>query len=82
MIGAHILDGDLALIRPQATAENGEIVVALIDDEATLKRFFRERDGSIRLQAENPGFAPIMIAAGEAQAVIVGKLLRTVRRYE
>ena len=82
MTGAHILDGDLALIRPQSTAENGEIVVALIDDEATLKRFFRERDGSIRLQAENPDFAPIVIAAGDAETIVVGKLLRTVRRYE
>ena len=82
MIGAHILDGDLALIRPQATAENGEIVVALIDGEATLKRFFRERGVSIRLQAENPDFAPIAIAEGDAETVVVGKLLRTVRRYE
>lgn len=81
MIGAHICDGDLALIRPQATAENGEIVVALIDGEATLKRFFREPDGRIRLQAENPEFAPIVIAAGEAETVIVGRLLRTIRRY-
>lgn len=80
MIGAHILDGDLALIRPQATAENGEIVVALIDGEATLKRFFREADGRIRLQAENPLFAPIVVA--EAEMVLAGKLLRTVRRYE
>lgn len=82
MVGAHILDGDLALIRPQATAENGEIVVALIDGEATLKRFFRDPGGKIRLQAENPAFPPIMIAAGEAETVIAGKLLRTVRRYE
>lgn len=82
MIGAHICNGDLALIRPQASAENGEIVVALIDGEATLKRFYRERDGRIRLQAENPAFAPIVIAAGEAETVIAGKLLRTVRRYE
>lgn len=82
MIGAHICDGDLALIRPQQTAGNGEIVVALIDGEATLKRFFRERDESIRLQAENPAYAPIVIAAGEAETVIIGKLLRTVRRYE
>ena len=42
MIEAHIVDGDLAVVRPQSTAENGEIVVALIDGEATLKRFFRE----------------------------------------
>lgn len=82
MIGAHILDGDLALIRPQPVAENGAIVVALIDGEATLKRFFREKDGGIRLQAENPTFAPILISEGDADTVIIGKLLRTVRRYE
>jgi repressor LexA len=81
MLGAHIIDGDLALIRPQDAAENGEIVVAMIGGEATLKRFFREHDGRIRLQAENPAYAPIVIAAGEAETVIVGKLLRTVRRY-
>ena len=82
MVGAHICAGDLALIRPQASADNGEIVVALIDGEATLKRFFRERDGSVRLQAENPAYAPLVIAAGEAETIIVGKLLRTVRRYD
>lgn len=82
MIDAHICDGDLALIRPQESAENGEIVVALLNGEATLKRFYRERDGRIRLQAENPAFAPIVVAAGDAETVIVGKLLRTVRRYE
>ena len=81
MIGAHILDGDLALIRPQSTVENGEIVVALLDGEATLKRFYRERDGRLRLQAESPAFVPIIVAEGQAEAVILGKLLRTVRRY-
>ncbi len=81
MIGAHILDGDLALIRPQDHAENGDIVVALIDGEATLKRFFREGDGHVRLQAENPAYAPIVLAEGGTEAVLVGKLLRTVRRY-
>jgi len=81
MLGAHILDGDLALIRPQASAENGEIVVALVDGEATLKRLYREGAGRIRLQAENPAYAPIVIAEGEAETTIVGKLLRTVRCY-
>ena len=52
MIDVHIMDGDLALIRPQPTAENGEIVVALIDGAATLKRFYHEGD-HIRLQPEN-----------------------------
>jgi repressor LexA len=81
MIEAHILDGDLALIRPQPTADNGEIVVALIDGEATLKRFYRE-SGHIRLQPENSSMEPIIIKDGEADTVIAGKLLRTIRSYE
>jgi repressor LexA len=82
MVEAHILNGDLALIRPQQVARNGEIVVALIDGEATLKRFYREKDGSIRLQPENQALMPIIIREGEAEAVILGKLLRTVRSYD
>lgn len=82
MVDAHIVDGDLALIRPQKVARSGEIVVALVDGEATLKRFFREMDGSIRLQPENTGMEPIVVREGEAEAVVVGKLVRTVRSYE
>lgn len=81
MIDAHICDGDLALILPQPSAENGEIVVALTDGEATLKRFFRESD-HIRLQPENSSMEPIIIMDGEADTVIAGKLLRTIRSYE
>jgi repressor LexA len=81
MIDAHILDGDLALIRPQLTAENGEIVVATVDGEATLKRFYREA-GHIRLQPENRALQPIIIRDGEAETVVAGKLLRIVRNCE
>ena len=81
MIEAHILDGDLALIRPQPTAENGEIVVALIDDAATLKRFYHEGD-HIRLQPENRRMKPILIRESDAETVIVGKLLKTIRSYD
>ena len=81
MVDAHICDGDYALIRPQLTAENGEIVVALVDGEATLKRFYRE-PGQIRLQPENGLMAPIIVRDGEADTVIAGKLLRTIRSYE
>jgi repressor LexA len=80
MIDAHILDGDLALIRPQQTAENGQIVVAMVDGEATLKRFYREK-GYIRLQPENTAMEPIIIRAGEAETTIVGKLLKVVRNF-
>ena len=81
MIDAHILDGDLALIKPQSYAENGEIVVAMRKDEATLKRFFRE-DGKIVLKPENSSMQPIVINEGEAEIVIIGKLLKVVRSFE
>ncbi|HEY6871128.1 MAG TPA: transcriptional repressor LexA [Geobacteraceae bacterium] len=74
MVGAAILDGDLALVRPQATAANREIVVAMIDGEATLKRFFRER-GRIRLQPENPAMEPIIVRARDGEVVIIGKVI-------
>ncbi len=81
MVDAHILDGDLALIRPQPTAENGEIVVAMVDGEATLKRFYRE-PGRIRLQPENAALQPIIIADGTAETIVAGKLLRIIRNCE
>ena len=58
MINAGILDGDYVLVRQQSTANNGDIVVAMIEDEATVKRFFREKN-CIRLQPENPRMEPI-----------------------
>lgn len=74
MINAHIQEGDLALVRPQSTAENRDIVVALIDGEATLKRFWRDRD-RIRLQPENPHMEPISVRPGEGEVMIVGKVV-------
>lgn len=59
MIEAGILDGDLVLVRQQNTAYNGDIVVALLDEEATIKRFFKEND-HIRLQPENQFMEPIL----------------------
>ena len=58
MVDAGIIDGDLVLVSEQKTALNGEIVVALLDDEATIKRFFKEKD-RIRLQPENQFMEPI-----------------------
>ena len=60
MIGADILDGDYVLVRPQQSADNGDIVVALLDDSVTVKRFDREADG-FRLQPENPRLAPLYV---------------------
>jgi repressor LexA len=81
MIEAGIREGDLALVRSQPTAENGEIVVALINGEATLKRFYRE-EGRIRLQPENHQMEAIIIPEGSGEFAIIGKLLKTVRDYD
>ena len=59
MINAGILDGDIIVVRQTPAAENGEIVVALIEDEATVKTFYLERDGRVRLQPENDSMPPI-----------------------
>jgi repressor LexA len=58
MVGAGIFEGDYVVVRPQETASDGEIVVALVEDEATVKRFFKEED-HVRLQPENDALDPI-----------------------
>ena len=78
MKNAGMLPGDLALIRPQTAAENGDIVVALVDGEATVKRFFRDRE-QVRLQPENEALEPILIAAGSAELTIIGKVVSLFR---
>jgi repressor LexA len=74
MIDAHIQEGDLALIHSQSTADNYDIVVALINGEATIKRFFRERN-QIRLQPENSRMEPIRVKPGDGEVIIVGKVV-------
>jgi repressor LexA len=78
MIGAGILDGDRVIVKQQGTAENGEIVCALIDGEATLKRFYK-KDGAITLKAENEKYAPITISEGEFR--IAGKVVGLLRKF-
>jgi len=79
MEGAHILDGDYVLVHPQQSAANGDIVVALIGDEATVKRFYRTERG-ITLKAENAKFDPIEIERSEAASFsIVGKVMGVLR---
>ena len=80
MIGAGIHDQDLALIKPQKTAENGEIVAVLVDDEATIKRFYRKR-GKIILKPANPRYEPIVIKR-DAEVKIIGKVIGMIRRYQ
>jgi repressor LexA len=79
MIDAHIQDGDFALVKPQSNAENGEIVVVLIEDEATIKRIFLTRD-LIRLEPAHPELEPIVIKKGEKKISIVGKVVGIFRK--
>jgi len=81
MIEAQIAPGDLAIVRPQATAENGDIVVAMLNGEATLKRFFRE-SGGIRLQPENSRLQPIILRPEDGDLQILGKVTGVVRSLE
>jgi repressor LexA len=76
MIEAGILDGDIIVVRKGTTAENGEIVVALVEDSATVKTFYKE-DGRFRLQPENPSMAPIYAD----EVYILGKVVAALRFY-
>lgn len=76
MIGAGILDGDYVIAERTPTAENGEIVVGMIDDEATVKRFYHE-NGTLRLQPENPDYEPII----SDEITILGKVIAVIRYY-
>lgn len=76
MINAGILNDDVAVIEQRSVAENGDIVVAMIEDSVTLKRFFREK-GRIKLAAENPDYAPIFTQ----DVRVLGKLRGIIRRY-
>ncbi len=71
MIGANINEGDIVFLRQQSTLENGEIGAVLIENEATLKKFYRD-DGTIVLQAENDKYKPIVLTKGKVK--ILGKL--------
>lgn len=76
MINAGILSGDIVIVRKTPTAENGEIVVALIGDEATVKRLYRE-NGHIRLQPENEAYEPIIVD----EAIVLGKVISLLRYF-
>lgn len=74
MINAGIFDGDQVIVQRQASADNGDIVVALLEDSATVKRFFKE-DGYYRLQPENDAMNPIIVNSVE----IIGKVIGLMR---
>lgn len=76
MIEAGILDGDLVIAEKTPYAKNGDLVVALVEDEATVKTFYKE-DGYYRLQPENPSYMPILV--GEVS--ILGKVVAVMRYY-
>ncbi|MHB9025868.1 MAG: transcriptional repressor LexA [Armatimonadota bacterium] len=76
MINAGLNDGDLAVVKKQESANNGDIIVALLGDEATVKRFFREK-GRCRLQPENPAFEPIITDKVE----VLGKVLMCIHKF-
>lgn len=76
MIEAGIFDGDIVIVRQQNVAENGEIVVALVDDSATVKTFYRE-DGHFRLQPENSTMEPIIVES----LSVLGKVVASIRYY-
>jgi len=75
MKDAGILEGDLVVVRPAEQVSDGEIVVALIGEEATVKRFFRESD-HIRLQPENETMEPIR----SAEVSVIGRVIGVVRK--
>lgn len=70
MFNAGIMDGDLVIVQQQPTADNGDIVVAMIDDSATVKRFYKE-DGHYRLQPENDAMDPIIVP----EVSVIGKVI-------
>ena len=80
MQNAGILDHDFVFVRKQDTAENGDIVAVLIDEEATVKRFFREKR-RIRLQPENPAMKPIYLKPNDVTPILLGKVVGVWRTY-
>lgn len=76
MINAGILDGDIVVVHRTPVADNGDIVVALVEDSATVKRFYKE-NGHIRLQPENDDFEPIIVD----EVMLLGKVITLVRNY-
>ncbi len=81
MTGAGIMNGDLVIVRQQATAQNNDIVVGLIGDEATVKRFKREHN-QIILKPENPDFEPIVIDKTREEFRIIGVVVGLLRNYK
>ncbi len=80
MTKAGILNGDIVLVKKQQDATSGDIVVALINGEATIKRYFKEA-GQVRLQPENDSFKPILVTEHSGEFQIAGKVVGLMRRF-
>lgn len=80
MINAGIGDGDYVIVRPQQEADNGQIVAVLIEGEATVKRFYREKGGRIRLQPENPAIEPMFVHPRDQSIRVIGKVVGLFRK--
>ena len=78
MINAGILDGDYVVVKQQNVAKNGDIVVALIEDEATVKTFYKEKD-HYRLQPQNDAYDPIIVTENLS---IIGKVIALFRKFD
>jgi repressor LexA len=79
MVGEGILDGDYIVVEKRPTADNGETVVAVINDEATVKKFYHERGGKVRLQPANPHMEPIIVK--EKDLEVRGVVVAVLRKY-
>ena len=77
MIKCGILDGDIVIVRRTPEARNGEIIVALVEDSTTVKRFYKE-EGHFRLQPENDDYEPIIVDSVD----VLGKVISVVRSYD
>ena len=78
MINAGIFNGDKVLVQQQTTAENGEMIVALVEDSATVKTYYKE-DGYYRLQPENEDMTPIIV---DGELKILGKVIGVFRFFQ
>jgi repressor LexA len=78
MVGAHIVDGDLVLVRRQEAATSGDIVAALLDGEATVKRFARH-GGAVVLKPEHPTMKPITVEPDQSDFRVLGKVIGVLR---
>lgn len=81
MINAGIFDNDLVIVKKQKTADRGDIVVAIIGEEATVKRYYPE-NGRVRLQPENDAYEPIMVDRNSPEFQIAGKVVALMRRMK